>query len=91
MSAVLLAATDFQLATCPLSQVLEIRATRELVRTRVLDGFGYPQIILRVGWAPTENPPLPDTPRRALTEVFECLTPADASSRPPTDTSPGTR
>ena len=70
MSAVLLAATDFQLATCPLSQVLEIRATRELVRTRVLDGFGYPQIILRIGWAPAENPPVPETPRRALTEVF---------------------
>jgi hypothetical protein len=43
MSAVLLAATNFRLATCPLSQVLEIEATRELVRTRVLDGSASPR------------------------------------------------
>jgi nitroreductase len=71
MSAVLLSATALRLATCPVSQVLEIEATRELVRTRVLDGFGFPQIVLRIGWAPTENPPLPATPRRALAEVLE--------------------
>jgi hypothetical protein len=71
MSAVLLSATALRLVTCPVSQVLEIEATRELVRTRVLDGFGFPQIVLRIGWAPTENPPLPATPRRALVEVLE--------------------
>ena len=76
MSAVLLSATDFRLATCPLSQVLEIRVTRELVRTRVLDGFGFPQMVLRIGWAPAENPPLPATPRRALAEVFTQFRPA---------------
>jgi hypothetical protein len=78
MSAVLLAATNFRLATCPLSQVLEIEATRELVRTRVLDGFGFPQIVLRIGWAPVENPPLPATSRRALAEVFTRFRPVDA-------------
>jgi hypothetical protein len=64
LSAVLLTATDLGLATCPLSQVLEVPATRELVRTRVLDGFGFPQIVVRVGWPPVENAPLPATPRR---------------------------
>ena len=75
MSAVLLAATGWRLASCPLSQVLEIRVTRELVRTRVLDGFGFPQMVLRIGWAPAENPSLPATPRRALAEVFTRLRP----------------
>jgi hypothetical protein len=70
MSAVLLWATDFRLATCPLSQVLEIEKTRELVRDRVLDGFGVPQIVLRVGWAPVNAGPLPATPRRPLNEFL---------------------
>jgi hypothetical protein len=70
MSAVLLWATDFRLATCPLSQVLEIEKTRSLVRERVLDGFGVPQIVLRVGWAPVQSAPLPATPRRPLADVL---------------------
>ncbi|AHH97002.1 NAD(P)H nitroreductase [Kutzneria viridogrisea] len=70
MSAVLLAATDFRLATCPLSQVFELPDTRTLVRDRVLGGFGYPQVVLRVGWAPVRSAPLPATPRRPLDEVF---------------------
>jgi hypothetical protein len=70
MSAVLLWATDFRLATCPLSQVLEIETTRGLVKERVLDGFGVPQIVLRVGWTPVEAVPLPATPRRPVDEVL---------------------
>ena len=70
MSAVLLWATDFRMATCPLSQVLEIETTPNLVRDRVLDGFGVPQIVLRVGWAPVNAAPLPATPRRQLGDVL---------------------
>ncbi|GAA3434926.1 Acg family FMN-binding oxidoreductase [Kutzneria kofuensis] len=70
MSAVLLWATDFRMATCPLSQVLEIEATRNVVRDRVLDGFGVPQIVLRVGWAPVNAAPLPATPRRPLDDIL---------------------
>jgi len=70
MSAVLLWATDFRMATCPLSQVLEIEKTRDLVRDRVLDGFGVPQIVLRVGWAPVNTAPLPATPRRPLDDIL---------------------
>jgi nitroreductase len=70
MSSVLLWATDFRMATCPLSQVLEVEATRNLVRDRVLDGFGVPQIVLRVGWAPVNSPPLPATPRRPIGEIL---------------------
>ncbi|QUQ64064.1 Acg family FMN-binding oxidoreductase [Kutzneria sp. CA-103260] len=70
MSSVLLWATDFRMATCPLSQVLEVEATRDLVRDRVLDGFGVPQIVLRVGWAPVNTAPLPATPRRPIDDIF---------------------
>lgn len=69
-SAVLLAATDFQLATCPLSQPLEIGTTRAFLRDRVLDGTAFPQMVLRIGWAPVNNEPLPAAPRRALDEVL---------------------
>jgi hypothetical protein len=71
MSAVLLTATQSWLATCPLSQPLEVDTTRELVRDRVLDGAASPQLVLRVGWAPTENPPVPPTPRRAVDDVLD--------------------
>ena len=71
MSAVLLWATEFRMATCPLSQVLEIKQTRDLVRDRVLGGFGVPQIVLRVGWAPLNAGPLPATPRRPLDDILE--------------------
>jgi hypothetical protein len=70
MSAVLLHANDFQLATCPLSQVREIEGVRSLVRERVLDGVGAPQIVLRVGWAPVRSALLPATPRRPLADVL---------------------
>jgi nitroreductase len=70
LSAVLLAATDMHLATCPLSQPLEIGTTRTSLRDRVLDDAASPQIVLRVGWAPTGNEPLPSTPRRAIDDVL---------------------
>lgn len=70
VSAVLLAATEFHLATCPLSQPLEIGTTRALLRDRVLDGTAFPQMVLRIGWAPVHSDPLPAAPRRALDEVL---------------------
>jgi nitroreductase len=70
LSAVLLAATDLHLATCPLSQPLEIGTTRAHLRDRVLDGAASPQMVLRIGWASTANEPLPPTPRRAIDDVL---------------------
>ena len=55
------------LASCPLSQPLEIGSTRRLLRDRVLDGTLSPQLVLRLGWPPV-GPPLPVTPRRAYQE-----------------------
>jgi len=67
LSAVLLEATALGLASCPLSQPLEIGSTKQVLRDRVLDGTLSPQLVLRLGWPPV-GPPLPVTPRRAYQE-----------------------
>ena len=68
-SIVLLTATAMGLATCPVTEPLEIAETRQAVRTDVLGDDGYPQMLLRVGWAPVNGDPLPATPRRDVSEV----------------------
>lgn len=70
MSAVLLHATRLGLATCPLSQPLEVPGTRIAVRDEILGGTLVPQLVLRLGWAPS-GPALPATPRRPVEEVLE--------------------
>ncbi|OMC44446.1 nitroreductase family protein [Mycobacterium sp. IS-1264] len=70
-SVVLLTATALGLACCPISEPLEIRETREAVRADVFGSSGYPQMLLRVGWAPVNADPLPPTPRRRLSRVVE--------------------
>lgn len=72
LSAVLLHATVLGLATCPLSQPLEVGPTRQVLRDQVLEGAIAPQIVLRVGWAPEGSPP-PATPRRPVSECIEPL------------------
>jgi nitroreductase len=69
-SAVLLEATSAGLASCPLSQPLEVVETRELVRDRVLGGSTCPQLVIRVGWAGFNADPLPATPRRPVIDVL---------------------
>jgi nitroreductase len=70
-SLVLLSATAMGLATCPVTEPLEIAETREAVRTDVFGTSGYPQMMLRVGWAAVNADPLPATPRRPLSEVAQ--------------------
>ncbi|MFL6121355.1 Acg family FMN-binding oxidoreductase [Actinophytocola sp.] len=70
-SAVLLGATELGLATCTLSQPLEIADTRRMIRDDLLDGTAVPQLIIRVGWAPTSAAPLPHTPRRDVDDIIE--------------------
>ncbi|HZG89411.1 MAG TPA: NAD(P)H nitroreductase [Pseudonocardia sp.] len=69
-SAVLLHATLLGLATCPLSQPLEVGETRIMIRDRVLGGTLSPQLVLRVGWAPTGEP-VRATPRRPVDDTVE--------------------
>lgn len=72
LSAVLLHATGLGLATCPLSQPLEVGSSRWIVQDEVLGGSAAPQLVLRVGWAPA-GAPLPPTPRRPLDDMIERL------------------
>lgn len=65
----LLTATALGLASCPLTEPLELADTRDEVRTKLLDGDGFPQMLLRIGWAALNADPLPATPRRPLSEV----------------------
>ena len=48
------------------SEPLEIPETREAVRSDVFGDSGYPQMLIRVGWAAVNADPLPATPRRPL-------------------------
>lgn len=69
VAAVLLAATAAGYATCPLSQALELTSTRTRVRYAA-GAIGYPQLLIRIG-RPAENcGPVPETPRRATSNVL---------------------
>lgn len=72
-SLVLLTATALGLSSCPVTEPLEIAETREAVRNDVFGVSGYPQMLLRVGWAPVNADPLPSTPRRPLADVVRRL------------------
>jgi len=72
-SLVLLSATAMGLATCPVTEPLEISDTRDAVRADVFGTSGHPQMILRVGWAAINADPLPATPRRPLPDVADWL------------------
>jgi nitroreductase len=72
-SLVLLTATAAGLASCPITEPLEIPDIRTAVGADVFGAEGYPQMLLRIGWAPVNADPLPPTPRRALDEVVTRL------------------
>lgn len=70
-SLVLLSATAMGLASCPVTEPLEIPLTREAMRADVFGTSGYPQMLLSVGWAPVSADLLPAAPRRPLPEVVD--------------------
>jgi nitroreductase len=72
-SLVLLTATALGMSSCPVTEPLEIAATREAVRSDVFGVSGYPQMLMRIGWAPVNADPLPPTPRRPLADVASYL------------------
>lgn len=69
----LLSATALGLASCPVTEPLEITETRDAVQREVFGISGFPQMLLRIGWAPVNADPLPATPRRPLQDVVEQL------------------
>ncbi|WP_227981999.1 Acg family FMN-binding oxidoreductase [Nocardia spumae] len=72
-SAILLTATTLGLATCPLTEPLEVPEVRAQLRTGLLDDSGFPQMIVRTGWAATNSPRPSPTPRRPLDDVLTRL------------------
>jgi nitroreductase len=72
-SLVLLTATALGLTSCPITEPLEVAETRAAVQADVFGEEAYPQMLLRVGWAPVNADPLPATPRRDLSEVVTRL------------------
>ncbi|HYB35827.1 MAG TPA: NAD(P)H nitroreductase [Mycobacterium sp.] len=72
-SLVLLSATALGLASCPVTEPLQIVETRDEVQVEVFGISGFPQMLLRMGWAPVNADPLPSTPRRPLGDVVEWL------------------
>lgn len=72
-SLVLLTAAALGLASCPITEPLEVPETRAAVRADVFGAEGYPQMLLRIGLAPVNADPLPTTPRGDLSEVVARL------------------
>ena len=72
-SMALLTATALGLSSCPVTEPLELADTREAIRDEVFDAAEYPQMMLRLGWAPVGADPLPATPRRPLEDVVRAL------------------
>lgn len=70
-SLVLLSATTLGLASCPLTEPLRVPETRAAVTEDVFGNVGFPQTLVRIGWAQVNADPLPPTPRRPLAEVVE--------------------
>ncbi|BBZ73967.1 hypothetical protein MPRS_50600 [Mycobacterium paraseoulense] len=69
LSTVLLECTVAGMATCPLTHLIELDDSRDIVR-ELVGGRGEPQVLIRVGIAPPLEHLPPATPRRALGDVL---------------------
>ncbi len=87
-SVVLLTATALGLASCPVTEPLEVAATREAVRAAEFGDGGHPQMLLRIGWAPVNADPLPPTPRRRLADTVEWVGAPTPPAAAPTSAAP---
>jgi hypothetical protein len=70
LSTVLLECTMAGMATCTLTHLIELRDSRDIVRT-LIGGRGEPQVLIRVGIAPPMEDLPAATPRRPLDDVLE--------------------
>jgi len=69
LSDVLMEATIAGLATCTLSHMTELDASRAIIRG-LTGGAGDPQLLIRIGQVPALEDPPPPTPRRPLADVL---------------------
>lgn len=70
LSAVLLECTLAGLATCTLTHMTEVAPSRDIIR-QLVGQTGSPQLMIRIGIAPSDQQQRPATPRRPLIEVLE--------------------
>ena len=70
LSTVLLECTMAGMATCTLTHLIELRDSRDIVRT-LIGQRGEPQVLIRVGIAPPMEDLPAATPRRPLDDVLE--------------------
>lgn len=68
LSVALLEATVAGMATCTLTHMTEVEASRDIVAG--LTGHRLPQVLIRVGMIPTMDEVPPPTPRRPLSDVL---------------------
>jgi nitroreductase len=71
LSAILLECTMVGLATCPVTHVTELEASREIIRDLTSGTAAVPQVLIRVGIEPEGELAPEPTPRRPLSEVLE--------------------
>ena len=69
LSRVLLECTAAGFATCTLTHMIELHASREMLRT-LTGRHAEPQVLIRVGRAPVIEPPPGRTPRRPIRDVL---------------------
>ncbi|KKC04711.1 Acg family FMN-binding oxidoreductase [Mycobacterium nebraskense] len=70
LSTVLLECTMAGMATCPLTHLIELDESRDIVR-ELVGRRGEPQVLIRVGIAPPMEQLPPATPRRRLGDVLQ--------------------
>jgi len=69
LSQILLSATEMGMATCPLTEPLKDTRNRLALACEVFDGEAHPQMLIRLGWAPTDGDPLAPVERRSVAET----------------------
>lgn len=69
LSRVLLECTTAGFATCPLTHMIEVHASREMLRG-IIGRHAEPQVLVRVGLVPETNPVPGRTPRRAVNDIL---------------------
>jgi nitroreductase len=71
LSAILLECTMAGLATCPVTHITELEASRDIIRDLTSGLAAVPQVLIRVGIEPEGELAPGPTPRRPLSEVLE--------------------
>ena len=71
LSAILLECTMAALATCPVTHITELEASRDIIRDLTSGAAVVPQVLIRVGIEPDDELTPEPTPRRPLSEVLK--------------------